>query len=43
MLFDGPDHRLVPYFFGINHARTVVKRGEVVAVVDGWGIEVSRA
>ena len=31
VLFDGPDHRLVPYFFGVNHARTVVKRGEVVA------------
>ena len=31
VLFDGPDHRLVPYFFGVNHVRTVVKRGEVVA------------
>jgi imidazolonepropionase len=31
VLFDGPDYRLVPYFFGINHARTVVKRGRVVA------------
>jgi imidazolonepropionase len=30
VLFDGPDYRLVPYFFGINHARTVVKRGRVV-------------
>jgi imidazolonepropionase len=30
VLFDGPDHRLVPYFFGVNHAVAVVKRGEVV-------------
>jgi imidazolonepropionase len=27
VLFDGPDHRLVPYFFGYNHARAVFKRG----------------
>jgi imidazolonepropionase len=34
VLFDGPDYRLVPYFFGINHARTVVKRGRVVGGVE---------
>jgi imidazolonepropionase len=31
VLFDGADYRLVPYFFGINHARLVVKRGRLVA------------
>jgi imidazolonepropionase len=31
VLFDGADHRLVPYFFGVNHALAVVKRGRVVA------------
>jgi imidazolonepropionase len=31
VLFDGPDHRLVPYFFGVNHALLVVKRGRIVA------------
>jgi imidazolonepropionase len=25
-----PDHRVVPYRFGTNHVRTVVKRGRVV-------------
>jgi imidazolonepropionase len=35
VLFDGPDHRLVPYFFGINHALLVVKRGRIVARRDG--------
>ncbi len=33
VLFDGPDHRLVPYFFGVNHARTTIKRGSVVRSV----------
>lgn len=27
VVFDGPDHRLVPYFFGYNHARAAIKRG----------------
>lgn len=30
VIFDGPDYRLIPYFFGVNHARTVIKRGRVV-------------
>lgn len=33
VIFDGPDHRLVPYFFGVNHAITVVKRGRVVVSI----------
>jgi len=31
VVFDCPDYRQIPYFFGINHARTVIKRGRVVA------------
>ncbi len=31
VIFDGPDHRLVPYFFGINHVRMVFKRGRLVS------------
>lgn len=31
VVFDTPDYRGVPYFFGVNHARTVVKRGTVVS------------
>ncbi|HEX5736066.1 MAG TPA: imidazolonepropionase [Blastocatellia bacterium] len=31
VVFDCPDYRQIPYFFGINHASTVIKRGRVVA------------
>ena len=31
VLFDAPDHRNVPYVFGVNHAVVVVKRGVIVA------------
>lgn len=31
VVFDVADYRAIPYFFGVNHARTVVKRGVVVA------------
>ncbi len=31
VLFDAPDHRNVPYVFGVNHAVAVVKRGVIVA------------
>jgi imidazolonepropionase len=30
VLFDAPNHRYVPYHFGVNHVRAVVKRGNVV-------------
>lgn len=30
VVFDAPDHRNVPYVFGVNHAVLVVKRGEIV-------------
>jgi imidazolonepropionase len=29
-IFDCPDYRQIPYFFGINHVSTVIKRGHVV-------------
>lgn len=31
VVFDAPDHRVVPYVFGVNHAVLVVKRGRVVS------------
>lgn len=31
VVFDCPDYRQIPYFFGVNHAQVVVKRGRVVA------------
>jgi imidazolonepropionase len=33
VIFDCADYRQIPYFFGINHVRTVVKRGKVVAAL----------
>jgi len=30
LVLDVPDHRCVPYRFGTNHVRTVIKRGRVV-------------
>ncbi len=30
VIFDCPDYRQIPYFFGINHVATVIKRGQVV-------------
>lgn len=30
VIFDCPDYRQIPYFFGVNHARTVIKAGQVV-------------
>src|SRR5262249_20311704 len=30
VVFDCPDYRQIPYFFGINHTQTVIKRGRVV-------------
>ncbi|HJQ71057.1 MAG TPA: imidazolonepropionase [Blastocatellia bacterium] len=30
VIFDCPDYRQIPYFFGVNHAATVIKRGRVV-------------
>lgn len=35
--FDAPDHRNVPYVFGVNHAVLVVKRGAIVADRRGPG------
>jgi len=31
VIFDCADYRQIPYFFGVNHVRTVLKRGEIVA------------
>ena len=30
VLFDCPDYRQIPYFFGVNHATLVIKRGSIV-------------
>ncbi|HOT96011.1 MAG TPA: imidazolonepropionase [bacterium] len=30
LLLDAPNYRIIPYFFGENHVRMVVKKGEVV-------------
>lgn len=30
VIYDCPDYRQIPYFFGINHALTVIKQGRVV-------------
>ena len=30
VVFDCPDFRQIPYFFGINHARVVIKQGSVI-------------
>ena len=30
VIFDCPDYRQIPYFFGVNHARLVIKRGKAV-------------
>jgi imidazolonepropionase len=30
VLYRVPNHRTVPYHFGVNHVRSVVKRGRVV-------------
>ena len=31
VIYDCPDYRQIPYFFGVNHARVVIKRGNAVA------------
>jgi len=30
VLFDCPDYRQIPYYFGVNHATLVIKRGSIV-------------
>jgi len=30
LLLDSPGYRMIPYFFGENHVKVVVKKGEVV-------------
>ena len=30
VIFDCPDYRQIPYFFGVNHVATVIKRGKVL-------------
>lgn len=30
VIYDCPDYRQIPYFFGINHTQTVIKKGQVV-------------
>jgi imidazolonepropionase len=29
-IFDCPDYRQIPYFYGINHAEIVIKNGQIV-------------
>jgi len=31
VVFDCPDYRQIPYFFGVNHALVTIKKGEVVS------------
>jgi imidazolonepropionase len=28
-ILDLPDYRMLPYYFGVNHVRTVIKRGQI--------------
>lgn len=30
VIFDCPDYRQIPYFYGINHAEIVIKKGQIV-------------
>src|SRR5262249_42828420 len=30
VIFECPDYRQIPYFFGLNHVRAVVKRGQIL-------------
>jgi imidazolonepropionase len=30
VIFDCADYRQIPYFFGVNHARVVIKSGRVI-------------
>ena len=30
VLFDCSDYRQIPYYFGVNHAALVIKRGSIV-------------
>ena len=34
VIYDCTDYRQIPYFFGINHAQTAIKRGQVVYTRD---------
>jgi len=35
IIFGCPDYRHIPYFFGVNHVRAAVKRGEILADTAG--------
>ncbi|MBI3649451.1 MAG: imidazolonepropionase [Acidobacteria bacterium] len=37
VIFDCADYRQIPYFFGINHALTVIKKGRVVVTQKSLG------
>jgi len=30
LILDVPSYRMIPYFFGVNHVKTVIKRGKIV-------------
>ncbi len=30
LILDVPNYRMIPYFFGVNHVETVIKRGKIV-------------
>lgn len=35
VIFDSPDYRQIPYFFGVNHVLAVIKRGQVLPGIPG--------
>ena len=30
LIVDVPNYKMIPYFFGVNHVETVIKKGEIV-------------
>jgi imidazolonepropionase len=36
VIFDCEDYRQIPYFYGINHAAVVIKKGRVVSRRSGY-------
>jgi len=38
-IFDRPDYRQIPYFFGVNHVTAVIKAGELLVFQGGKGVE----
>jgi len=38
-IFDRPDYRQIPYFFGVNHVTAVIKAGELLVFQGGKGVK----